>query len=79
MAGIVRKLDYEGRVSIPKDVRNYFNLEPESELDIAFTPDAIIIRPAYQSCALCGKPAFKEYMGKKVCEQCLSDLFTLQY
>ena len=55
MAGIVRKIDDLGRVSIPKEVRKTLGWYSGDEIEMSFNNDSIILRkylPDYQARAV---------------------------
>ena len=42
--GIIRKIDALGRVVIPKEMREFFHIETDEELEILATEAGILIR-----------------------------------
>ena len=66
---MIRKIVSDGRIVIPRPIRDKLDIYPGQEMDIILTEDkkAILIRPIEQLkvCANCGN-----IMIKGVCEQC---------
>ena len=47
--GIVRRIDDLGRVVIPKEIRKFYHINTNDEIEIVTTPDGIILRkPEYE-------------------------------
>ena len=47
--GIVRRVDVLGRVVIPKEIRKFYHINANDEIEIVTTPDGIILRkPEYE-------------------------------
>lgn len=47
--GIRRPMDSVGRIVLPKEMRQYFNLTADSEIEIFQTSRGILIRPVIQT------------------------------
>ena len=66
---MIRKIVSDGRIVIPRAIRDKLELYPGQEMDIILTEDkkSILIRPIEELkvCANCGN-----IMTKGVCEQC---------
>lgn len=66
---MIRKIVSDGRIVIPRSIREKLDIYPGQEMDIILTEDkkAILIRPIEQLkvCVDCGN-----IMIKGVCEQC---------
>lgn len=66
---MIRKIVSDGRIVIPRLIRDKLDIYPGQEMDIILTEDkkAILIRPIEQLkvCVDCGN-----IMMKGVCEQC---------
>lgn len=77
--GIVRKIDWEGRVVIPFELRNTFDIHPMDEVDIYCSHTQIIIEPHKPHCIFCGHPTEKFYKGKGICQICQESLYDGQY
>ena len=47
--GIIRKADNLGRIVIPKEIRKFYHINANDEIEIVTTPDGIILRkPEYE-------------------------------
>ena len=47
--GIIRKVDNLGRIVIPKEIRKFYHINTNDEIEIVTTPDGIILRkPEYE-------------------------------
>ena len=47
--GIIRKVDDLGRIVIPKEIRKFYHINANDEIEIVTTPDGIILRkPEYE-------------------------------
>ena len=73
--GIIRKLDELGRVVIPIEIRNKFDLSEKDPIEIYVDGSNIILKKYEVNCIFCGKSdKLKEYKDKQICENCLSKL-----
>ncbi len=73
--GIIRKLDELGRVVIPIELRNKFNISEKDPIEIYVDGTNIILKKYEVSCIFCGKSEnLKEYKDKQICTNCLSKL-----
>ena len=73
--GIVRKIDDLGRVVLPKELRNSFNLDSGTPLEIYTHEGKIIFKKYEPDCVFCGETEdVKEYKHKKVCKKCINSL-----
>lgn len=66
------------RIFLPVQFREKVNLKPGDMVDLVFRADgAVLLVPAIDTCALCGKPC-KEMAtmenGRKVCRDCIKKL-----
>lgn len=71
--GIVRKVDELGRVVIPKELRQTYNIKELDPLEIYVDEDKIVLCKYEASCAcvFCGgTDAIKKFKGKNVCTEC---------
>ena len=75
--GIIRKLDELGRVVIPIELRNKFNISEKDPIEIYVEGSNIILKKYESNCIFCGKSKdLKEYKGKQICSNCLNKLTT---
>ena len=72
------KLDYLGRTTIPKDIRDQLNIEPEDRLDFELKDNCIIITPHIKKCKLCGIRTSDKYHGLTICKDCLRVLMNAE-
>lgn len=76
--GIIRKLDELGRVVIPIELRNKFNLSEKDPLEIYVDGSNIILKKYEINCIFCGKSEnLKEFKDKQICSSCLNKLNNL--
>lgn len=76
--GIIRKLDELGRVVIPIELRNKFNLSEKDPIEIYVDGTNIILKKYESNCIFCGKSEnLKEYKDKQICSNCLKKLSSL--
>jgi transcriptional pleiotropic regulator of transition state genes len=71
--GIVRKIDELGRVVIPKEVRNTFDIKDGDPLEIFVNEVGEVILRKYQpGCIICGNVdnTTKTIHGKNICSDC---------
>lgn len=73
--GIVRKIDELGRVVIPIEIRNKFNIQEKDPIEIFVEDSRIIIKKYEQSCIFCGNTEnLVEFNGKLICSNCLKKI-----
>lgn len=66
---ILRKIDFQGRINIPKQFRNQLNLNAEDELYVTYSNDVLIITPKRNTCKLCGNIIPDNY-EIPICDNC---------
>lgn len=73
--GIVRKVDELGRIVIPKELRNTFDISEKDALEIYVDGEHIILKKYAPACIFCGQAKdVKVYKGKNICPDCLDEL-----
>ena len=73
--GIVRRVDELGRVVIPIEIRNQFNIVEKDPIEIYVNDSSIILKKYEPNCIFCGNSKkLSEYKGKLVCDKCLEKL-----
>ncbi len=74
--GFVREIDSVGRVVIPKQLRNEFDLtEINSRVVISSENGSIVMRKAISNCTFCkSETDLKDYSGQHICASCLSQI-----
>ncbi len=72
--GVVRALDNLGRIVIPKELRDVFNIQATDSVEIYTESDQIILRKYAPGCVFCGEAADTEMLhGKRVCRKCMKE------
>ena len=73
--GIVRKMDELGRVVIPIELRNQFNIAEKDPIEIYVDGDSIVLKKYEKSCLFCGNTKkLVAYKNKLICNKCLKQL-----
>lgn len=76
--GIVRKLDELGRVVIPIELRNKFNISEKDPIEIYVDGTNIVLKKYENNCVFCGNARkLTDYKGKQICTNCLKKLNNL--
>lgn len=74
--GIVRRVDELGRVVIPIELRNKFDIKEKDPIEIYVDGTSIILKKFEQNCIFCGNSKnLLEYKDKLICEKCSSKIF----
>jgi transcriptional pleiotropic regulator of transition state genes len=77
--GIVRKVDELGRVVIPIEIRNKFDIMEKDPIEIYVEGSTIILKKFEPNCTFCGSTKnLIEYKDKLVCSKCAEKLSTLE-
>lgn len=71
---IIRKLDYQNRITLPKQFTKALRLEPEDELNITFDKNIIQISSMKDHCIFCGNEATTLFEHKPICQKCIARL-----
>ncbi len=74
--GILRPVDRNGRIVIPKELRKQLGIQDEVDsLEIFTDGDVIVLRKYKPSCVFCGAAGNVFQMnGQKVCLKCIDRL-----
>jgi len=73
--GIVRPIDKLGRIVIPKELRETYNLEVNDSVEIYVNDNQIIIQKYQPACIFCNSTDdIVYYEGKSICKECLEKL-----
>ncbi len=76
--GIVRRVDELGRVVIPIELRNKFNISEKDPIEIYVDGSSIILKKYEQNCIFCGNTKkLIDYKGKLICSKCAKNLSDL--
>ena len=77
--GIVRRVDELGRVVIPIEIRNQFNISERDPIEIFIDGNAIVLRKFEPNCIFCGSSKrLITYNDKQVCDKCFNKLAELR-
>lgn len=77
--GIIRRVDELGRVVIPIEIRNKFNIAEKDPLEIYVNESSIILKKYEPNCIFCGSTEnLVEYKDKLVCNKCSKQINVLQ-
>ena len=73
--GIIRRIDELGRVVIPIEIRNKFEILEKDPMEIYVEGSSIILKKVEDTCTFCGgKNKVQEYKEKTVCEKCIEGI-----
>ena len=76
--GIVRKVDELGRVVIPIEIRNKFNIVEKDPIEIYVDGTSIVLKKYEPNCIFCGNTKnLVEYKGKLICNKCAQKISEL--
>ena len=73
--GIIRKVDELGRVVIPIELRNKFDISEKDPIEIYVDGSSIILKKYESNCVFCGNSKnLITHKDKLICEKCLEDI-----
>lgn len=73
--GIIRRVDELGRVVIPIEIRNQFNIIEKDPIEIYVDDSSIILKKYEPNCVFCGNTKnLISYKDKLVCSKCAEKL-----
>ena len=76
--GIVRKVDELGRVVIPIEIRNKFDIAEKDPIEIYVDGSSIILKKYEPNCVFCGNTKnLISYKDRLVCSKCAQKLASL--
>lgn len=76
--GIVRRMDELGRVVIPIEIRNKFDIKVKDPVEIFVDGSTIVLKKYEPNCVFCGSTKnLVEYNNKLVCSKCSKKLADL--
>ena len=71
--GIIRKVDELGRVVIPIEIRNQFNIVEKDPIEIYVDGSSIVLKKYEPNCIFCGNTEslveFKNKLGCTICSE----------
>ncbi len=77
--GIIRKVDELGRVVIPIEIRNKFEIAEKDPIEIYVEGSSIVLKKFEQNCIFCGSTKdLVEYKDKLICSKCADNLMKLK-
>ena len=77
--GIVRRVDELGRVVIPIEIRNKFEIAEKDPIEIYVDGSSIILKKFESNCIFCGSTKdLIEYKDKLVCAKCAESLKNIE-
>ena len=77
--GIIRKVDELGRVVIPIEIRNQFNIAEKDPIEIYVDGSSIILKKYEPNCIFCGNTEnLINYNDKLICEDCSKNISKLK-
>lgn len=69
--GIVRRVDELGRVVIPIEIRNQFNIVEKDPIEIYVEGSSIVLKKFEPNCIFCGSTEnLYNFNDKLICENC---------
>ncbi|MGG1659437.1 AbrB/MazE/SpoVT family DNA-binding domain-containing protein [Brevibacillus sp. NRS-1366] len=72
--GVVRKVDELGRIVLPKELRDIFDIKEKDPMEIYVDDEKIILKKYQPSCVFCGNAKNTVYFkGKLICSTCVSE------
>lgn len=76
--GIVRRVDELGRIVIPIELRNKFNISEKDPIEIYVDGSSIILKKYEPNCIFCGNSKnLIQYKDKLVCTKCSKSISSL--
>ena len=77
--GIIRKVDELGRVVIPIEIRNQFNIAEKDPIEIYVDGSSIVLKKYEPNCIFCGNTEnLISYNDKLICEDCSKKISKLK-
>ena len=71
--GIIRKVDELGRIVIPVEIRNQFNIVEKDPLEIHVENDFIVLKKYEPTCIFCkSADNLASYKDKLICNKCIN-------
>ena len=69
--GIIRRVDELGRVVIPIEIRNQFNIAEKDPIEIYVDGSSIVLKKFEPNCIFCGSTEnLYNFNDKLICENC---------
>lgn len=75
--GIVRRVDELGRVVIPIELRNKFDIKEKDPIEIFVDGTSIVLKKFEQNCVFCGSSkSLLQFNDKLICEKCSEKIYS---
>lgn len=75
MDGIIRKIDDLGRVVLPQELRQKYNIQEKDPVMISDTAYGILLTKHTPACVFCGNTENLKYReDKAICQSCIDAL-----
>ena len=76
--GIVRRVDELGRVVIPIELRNKFDIQVKDPIEIFVDGSSIVLKKYEPNCIFCGSSKkLLEFGGKMICKKCANNIYKI--
>jgi transcriptional pleiotropic regulator of transition state genes len=76
--GIIRRIDELGRVVIPIEIRNQFNIAEKDPIEIYVDKSSIVLKKFEQNCIFCGNTTnLVDFNEKLICKSCAEKISEL--
>lgn len=73
--GVVRVMDTLGRIVIPSEIREIWDLQIDDPVGIFSEDDKIILKKHSVKCAICGnQESLLSFHAEKICENCIDEV-----
>ncbi len=77
--GIIRRVDELGRVVIPIEIRNQFDIVEKDPIEIYVDGSSIVLKKFESNCIFCGNNQnLLSYHDKLICTDCADKIGTLE-
>jgi transcriptional pleiotropic regulator of transition state genes len=77
--GIVRRVDELGRIVLPMELRNKFEITEKDPMEIYVDGSSIILKKFEPNCTFCGNSKnLVTYKDKLVCDKCIQTITELK-
>lgn len=77
--GIIRRVDELGRVVIPIEIRNQFNIVEKDPIEIYVDGSTIVLKKFEPNCIFCGNTKnLLTYNNKLICNKCANKIGNLK-
>ncbi len=77
--GIIRRVDELGRVVIPIEIRNQFNIVEKDPIEIYVQGSTIVLKKFEPNCIFCGNnESLLSYQDKLICPDCARKIGALE-